>query len=75
MEWKECGKTKVMRNSSQQSPVQIVMGQKQLEYVEYFKYLCSVITNDARCTSEIISRIAMAKAIFNGEKKNFSPAN
>jgi hypothetical protein len=33
--------------------------------VEYFNYLGSVITNDARCTREIKSRIAMAKAAFN----------
>jgi hypothetical protein len=33
--------------------------------VEYFNYLGSVITSDARCTREIKSRIAMAKAAFN----------
>jgi hypothetical protein len=33
-------------------------------YVEYFKYLDSMI-NYARCTCEIKSRIAMAKAAFN----------
>ena len=30
-----------------------------------FKYLGSVLTNDGRCTCEIKSRIAMAKAAFN----------
>jgi hypothetical protein len=29
-----------------------------------------MITNDARCTREIKSRIAMAKAAFNKKKKN-----
>jgi len=72
MEWKECGEAKVMRNSSQPSLLQIMMGQKHMEYVEYFKYLCSVITNDARCTREIKSRVAMAKALFNEEKKSFT---
>ena len=36
--------------------------------MECFNYLGSTITNDARCTWEIKSRIAMAKAAFN--KKN-----
>jgi hypothetical protein len=51
----------------QPSPIKIVIDQKQLENVEYFSYLGRVI-NDARCTREIKSRIAMAKAAFN--KKN-----
>jgi len=41
------------------------MDQKQLENVEYFSYLGSRITNDARCTLDIKSRIAMAKAAFS----------
>jgi hypothetical protein len=36
--------------------------------VEYFSYLGSRITNDARCTLDIKSRIAMAKAAFNEEE-------
>jgi hypothetical protein len=64
----ECGKTKVMRLSRQTSPIKIMIDQKQLENLEYFNYLGSMITNDAMCTSEIKSRIAMAKAVFN--KKN-----
>jgi hypothetical protein len=35
---------------------------KQLENEEYFTYLGSMITNDARRTREIKSRIAMATA-------------
>jgi hypothetical protein len=54
-----------MRISSQPSPVTIKIGQKQLENVECFKYLGSMLTNDGRCTREIKSRIAMAKAAFN----------
>jgi len=42
--------------------------QKQLENVEYFKYLCSLLTNDMTCTCEIKSRIVMAKASFNKTK-------
>jgi hypothetical protein len=38
--------------------------QKQLEKVESFKYLGSMLTNDGRCTCEIKSRIAVAKTAF-----------
>jgi hypothetical protein len=61
-------KTKVMRISSQPYPITIKIDQNQLENVAYFNYLGSMITNDARCTREIKSRIATAKAAFN--KKN-----
>ena len=38
-------KTKVMKISIQPSPVTIMIDQKQLENVEYFKYLGSLLTN------------------------------
>ena len=44
------------------------MDQKQVENVECFKCLGSMLTNDGRCTYEIKSRIAMAKAAFNKKK-------
>jgi len=66
------GKTKVMRISRQPSPVTIMINQKQLENVECFKYLGSMLTNDARCTREIKSRIAMAKAAFSKKKTLFT---
>ena len=44
--------TKVMRISSDPSPVQIMTDQKQLGNVEFF-YLGSLRTSDARCTHEI----------------------
>jgi hypothetical protein len=49
-----------------------MIDQKQLKNVEYFSYLGSMITNDARCTREIKSRIAMAKAAFNKKKNLFT---
>ena len=58
-------KTKVMRISRQPSPVTIMIDQKQLEDVECFKYFGSMLTNDGRCTREIKSRIAMAKAALS----------
>ena len=40
----------VMRMSKQPSQVQIMIDQKQLDNVEYFKYLGSLETHDVRCT-------------------------
>jgi hypothetical protein len=57
-------KTKVMRTSRQPFPAKIMIDQKQLDNVESFKYLGSILTNDGRCTCEIKCRIAMAKAAF-----------
>ena len=48
---------------------------KQLENVKCFKrfkYLGSMLTEDGRCTCEIKSRIAIAKAAFNKKKKLFT---
>jgi hypothetical protein len=45
-----------------------MIDQKKLENVEYFNCLCSMITNDAKCTTETKSWITMTKAAFN--KKN-----
>jgi len=67
-------KTKVMRISRQPSPVTIIIDQKQMENVECFKYLGSMLTNDGRCKCEIKSRIAMAKTAFI-KKKTLLPAN
>ena len=65
-------KTKVMRISRQPSPVTIKIDQKQLENVKCFKYLGSMLTDDGRCTCEIKSRIAMARAAFNKKKNIFT---
>jgi hypothetical protein len=51
-----------MRISSQPSPLEIRIDQNQLENVEYFKYLRSVITKDAIREREVKFRIVMAKA-------------
>jgi hypothetical protein len=51
-------------------PIQITIDRKQQENVEYFNYFGSMITNGARCTREIKSRIAKTKAAFN-KKKTF----
>ena len=65
-------KTKVMRISRQSFPVKIMIDQKQLENVESFKYLGSILTNDGRCTCEIKCRITMAKAAFNKKRALFT---
>jgi hypothetical protein len=61
-----------MRISRQPYPTKIIIDQKQLEIVEYFNFLGSMITSDARCTREIKSTIAMAKAAFNKKKTLFT---
>jgi hypothetical protein len=65
-------KTKVMRISKQPFPVKIMIDQKQLENVESFKCLGSILTNDGRCTCEIKCRIAMAKAALNKKRALFT---
>jgi hypothetical protein len=67
----ECGNNKIMRISRQPFPVQIMIAQRQLEDVESFKYLGSILTNDGRCTCEIKCRIVMAKAAFNKKRVFF----
>ncbi|PNF31501.1 hypothetical protein B7P43_G00777, partial [Cryptotermes secundus] len=50
----------------------IKIDQKQLENVKCFIYLGSLLTDDGRCTCEIKSRIAMAKASFSKKKSLFT---
>ena len=61
-------KTKAMRISRQQFTVKIMIDQKQLENVEYFKYLGSVLTTDGRFASEIKSMVSTGEAAFNKEE-------
>jgi hypothetical protein len=56
---------KIMRISRQHFPVRFMIDLKQSENVEYFKYVGSLTTNDAKCLREIKSRIDMAKAAAN----------
>jgi hypothetical protein len=65
-------KTKVMRISIQPFPVKLIIDQKQLKIGDSFKYLGGILTNDGRCTCEIKSRIAMAKASFNKKRALFT---
>jgi hypothetical protein len=46
--------------------------QKQIENVESFKYLGSILTNDGKCTCAIKCRIAMVKAAFNKKRTLFT---
>jgi len=57
----ECGKNKSIENFKKPLPVKLMIDQKQLENVESFKYLGSILTNDGRRTCEIKCRIAMNK--------------
>jgi hypothetical protein len=67
--WK---KTKEMRNSRLIFPLQVMIYQKQLENVEYFDSLGSVITHDARRRREIKFSNTTANAVFNRNKTFFN---
>jgi hypothetical protein len=60
-----------LRIKSQPTPVNIMVDQKQLDNVEYFIYLNSLITNYFIYAGEIQSTFSMAKAAFN-KAKTFS---
>ena len=49
-----------------------LIDQKQTKNVEYFNYVGSMITNDARCKRGIKSKIALAKAALNKKKTLFT---
>jgi hypothetical protein len=68
----ECGKNKIMRISRQPFQVKIMVYQKQLENLESFIYLGTMLTSGGRCICEIKSRIAMAKAAFNKKRALFT---
>jgi hypothetical protein len=55
-----------------ESHSKLLLDQKQLENVESFKYLGSILTNDGRCTCEIKCRFALAKAAFNKKRGLFT---
>jgi len=65
---------KYWESQSKPSPVQIMIDEKQLENLEYFNHLDSIIIiiiNDERCTCEIISRISTPKSAFHKKKSLF----
>ena len=49
-----------------------MIDQIQLENVESFKHLGSILTNDGIYTCEIKCRVAMAKAAFNKKRTLFT---
>ena len=67
-------KFKMMVNSRQAFPIHIMLNQTQPRNMEYLKYVRNIITNDARCTQEVKSRIAIANA-FQQEEGSFLTRN
>ena len=51
--------------------MQVMIDKKELENMEYFNSLCSMITSDIRCTREIQSRTTIAKSAFKKKKALF----
>jgi hypothetical protein len=58
-------KTKTLVVSKRTVVTSISLGNTVIEQVKKFKYLGSIITDDSRCTPDIVARIAMAKQAFN----------
>ena len=58
-------KSQAMRISRNYESLQIKVGNGQLNEVDHFKYLDSVLTRYGYCTKEIKMRIAIAKEAFN----------
>ena len=54
------------------NPINIKIEGQEVEQVNQFRYLGSLISDDGTCTAEIKSRIAMAKNAFNKRRKLFS---
>jgi hypothetical protein len=61
-----------IRYRGQPSAIQVRIDKKQQQNVEYFIYGCNLITNEARCTREIKSVIALAKTTFYKKKTLFT---
>ena len=61
----ECGQIYDINNLKAAIPNSGMIHQKQLKNVEYLSYWGSLVTDDARCTSEIKYRIITTKAAFN----------
>lgn len=51
-------KSAVMRISSRTHQLNNIVGNQQLQIVEYFKYLGDIITRDVLCSQEVKMRIA-----------------
>ena len=68
----ECGKNNRNENFKTTVPSKNYDRLKQLQNVQFLKYLGSMLTNDGRCTCEIKSRIAMAKAEFHRKRALFN---
>jgi hypothetical protein len=67
-------RTKEITIPTQPSPIQVTIGCKQTENVEYLNYFGCMIKNNARCAHEIKSRV-VTKQQHSTRKELFSPAN
>ena len=54
--------------SRNKEPLHVVVNDEELEQVDHFKYFGSVLSENAECTKEIRTRIALAKTAFNNKK-------
>jgi len=68
----ECGENRSNENFKATISSKNYDRPKQLQNVESFKCLGSILTNEGRCTGEVNCRIAMAKAAFNKMRALFT---
>jgi len=54
-------KTKVMKVSDDQTPIQVTVGGEKVEEVDHFKYLGALFNCEARCDEEIRSRLLQGR--------------
>uniref|UniRef100_A0A8D8X5H0 Craniofacial development protein 2 n=1 Tax=Cacopsylla melanoneura TaxID=428564 RepID=A0A8D8X5H0_9HEMI len=72
-------KTEILVCAKEREEVNIKINNEKIKQINTFKYLGSNITEDAKCTSDIKQRIALAKIAFNKKKtllcsNNVSPS-
>lgn len=61
-------KTEILVCTKEREEVNIQINNEKIKQINTFKYLGSNITEDAKCTSDIKQRIALAKIAFNKKK-------
>jgi len=69
------GKTKTMVIEKDKRKLEIEIGGKKIEKVQWFKYLGQIITEDARNEREVRARIAMAKKAFRDKQRMLASKN
>ena len=68
-------KTKCMTFSKKPNIMNITIGGNKIEQVKKFRYLGQVLTEDAKCTEEIVTRIGQGKQAFKKKERLITTIN